>query len=62
MPGEAAVLLLLILLGPAVGSFLAVLLDQKVRGEGFIRINLACPRSVVTEALDRIERMLRAND
>jgi len=31
-------------------------------GEGFIRINLACPRSVVTEALDRIERMLRAND
>ncbi len=30
-------------------------------GEGYIRINLACPRSVVTEALDRIERAIRAN-
>jgi cystathionine beta-lyase len=30
-------------------------------GEGFIRVNLACPRSVVTDALERIERALRAN-
>jgi len=28
-------------------------------GEGFIRINLACPRQFVTEALDRLVPVLR---
>ncbi len=28
-------------------------------GEGFIRINMACPRSTLTEALDRFERFLK---
>lgn len=36
MPGEAALLLLLILLGPAVGSFLAVLLDRLPRDEDIV--------------------------
>ena len=29
-------------------------------GEGFLRINLACPRSVLTEGLNRLERGLKA--
>jgi cysteine-S-conjugate beta-lyase len=27
-------------------------------GEGFMRMNIACPRSIVTEALDRLRKML----
>ena len=30
-------------------------------GEGFIRLNVACPRSVVQDAMERLERVLRAN-
>jgi leader peptidase (prepilin peptidase)/N-methyltransferase len=42
MPGEAAVLLLLILLGPAVGSFLAVLLDRLPRDEDIVARPSSC--------------------
>ena len=31
-------------------------------GEGFIRLNVACPRSVVEDAMERLERALRANN
>ncbi|MBT6204325.1 MAG: pyridoxal phosphate-dependent aminotransferase [Alphaproteobacteria bacterium] len=31
-------------------------------GTGYVRINVACPRSVVVEAMERLERMFRAND
>jgi len=31
-------------------------------GEGFTRMNVACPRSVVQEAMERLERVIRAND
>ena len=31
-------------------------------GEGFIRLNLACPRSIVEEALKRIESVLEIRE
>ena len=41
-----------------------VYLDEGVifgaEGEGFERINIACPRSLLTEALDRIRRAVTA--
>lgn len=30
-------------------------------GEGFVRINIACPRTVLTEALNRFQSFIRAN-
>jgi cystathionine beta-lyase len=30
-------------------------------GEGFMRINLACPKQVLTASLEKIEKMIRAH-
>ena len=36
--------------------------DFGTAGAGFLRLNLACPRSSVAEAMARIEKVLRSND